>query len=269
MVYRLRLPECGVSDSVNFPAESAATRRYFDVDDRDIHLLKSESGYWLFVPTRWGGAAPDTTAPSIYVCRLDTQLEPVRSGAASIESVRPYSEAPRGSIVRIDVKHKSRESWHPELGGDSAWHTFTLRFLAFGTDGCIYSTETRDSVGFVDDASLRDTSVRVTGGGDSVGHAIVTLPAFPRTAGYVNGISLVSAFVNAEGRTDSVRLTPQMTKWFDDAAVVAARKTRLTGRIFGAGGHGIVCDIAYQFSSGERLDEEQTVSVWWVKVRAE
>jgi hypothetical protein len=181
-------------------------------------------------------------------------------------SIKPGSPH---SVVRVDVNHRSRQSWRPELGGDVAWHTFTLRFYAFGPDGRIYYTETHDSTGFVEHAILRDTSVQVTGGGDSITRAIVTLPAFPRSAGYITGASVVTIFVNATGKTDSVRQWPQRTTWFDDAALMAARETRLTGRIFGVGGHGITCEIVYEFSSGERPDEEQTVSVHWVKVHTE
>jgi hypothetical protein len=96
-VYRFRIPQCQISDKLTFHVDSAAVRRYMNVDGRDIYLLRSIGGYWLFVPSHWDSEAADTSTPCMRVCRLDERLKPVLDGAATVETVLPYWEAPRGS----------------------------------------------------------------------------------------------------------------------------------------------------------------------------
>jgi hypothetical protein len=102
-----------------------------------LTLVHSDSGgFWLFLP---GGMSPDHPR-AVRVYRLSHDLATLHSGAVWRDSVRPFSQAPEGSLLDYRLfPQLSKERY--SKSGYSLSGTFGLYFTACGSDGRLYETQ--------------------------------------------------------------------------------------------------------------------------------
>jgi TonB family protein len=265
-VFRVRLPSCDALDSVGFDAAAIATGKALGVACSELHIVKSGRDYWLFVPSTESVTIGRQKTPSLYSCHLDANLNPMRHSARIVVKTRPFAAAPPGSDVDVELV----ESYVavPSSGPDR--RAFTLRFIAFGSDGHVYCTEMCDTIVKHRD-TLREAGILpVVGGGDSVGPVTVFVLPYPRMASdaSIEGQATVSTFVNSNGTVDSVVLLRSSGNWsLDEAAKMAACKARFAGRALSSRTRPVACDLTYRFSLNPNRFSLNTSEVRVVEAR--
>ncbi len=250
--FRMRLPKCTLLAHTEFEAASVAHNRTSGIDHAGFHLVRSGSGYWLFVPTVDDPSAYQQRVLNIYSCQLDSELNPVRSTTIAALTARPFAEAPQGSKVEVTLFGYRGDPFVRTSSSSSLdQRAFILRFIAFAPDGRIYCTEMHDTLVSRQEKFRSGGRIPVVGGGDSVGPVSVYVPVYPSMirALHIEGQPVVTLFVGTNGEVDSVvKSKSSGNGGLDYAVLAAAQKARFAGRAFKKGSHPIACDLTYRFS---------------------
>jgi hypothetical protein len=117
--------------------------------DHDVHHLIQDStiwsltlvhsdsgGFWLFIP---GDVLWPYHPMMVRAYRLSHDLTPLRPTVVGRDSVRPFGQAPEGSLLAYRlIEHLPKERY--SKSGYSRSGTFGLHFTACGSDGRLYET---------------------------------------------------------------------------------------------------------------------------------
>jgi TonB family protein len=257
-VFRFHVPDCSILVRTEFEPRVAGEYRWTGVAIIGVQLVKSDTGYWAFVPYSSG----ESKTPVVYSCRLDADLHPMRRERLTELAPRPFAEAPAGS--RVDVSLLLGRTSSPN--GYRERRPYTLRFSALGTDGRIYMTELHDTIGRRSDELKAAGDVKVDGGGDSIGPVSVYVPGYPEIAlsAGIEGSAVVTTYFSSRGGVDSATVRkPSGNMLLDRAAIAAARKARLSHSVR----RPVTCDLSYTFRIEERQRRIPRTSVRVVEAR--
>jgi TonB family protein len=247
---RFDVPHIAVQDSTSFDFVEAATRVTTLHGSAEPELVRTEDGFWAYLPERVEGKQPSFR---IHACHLSRDLTPDRTGATTQAEPRPFLNAPRGSKVTVTTTHRRQNDFRPKAdSADVFRHWLTLRFLAFGPDGHLYLAETSDSLTHQLPVLLdTSSSTGFEGGGDSLFAERLALPTYPMLAqaAGIEGMSTVTSILAEDGSVDSAWVSKSSGNSATDmASLQAARASRFSGRALEASARTLRCETTYRFT---------------------
>ncbi|UCG42143.1 MAG: TonB family protein [candidate division WOR-3 bacterium] len=247
---RFDVPHVAVQDSTSFDFVEAATRVTTLHGSAEPELVRTEGGFWTYLPEKVEGEQPYFR---IHACHLSRDLTPDRTGATTYAEPRPFLDAPRGSKVTVTTTHRLQNDFRPKAdSADVFRHWLTLRFLAFGPDGYLYLAETSDSLEHRLPVLLDTSSSAVLeGGGDSLVAERLALPTYPvlARADGIEGMSIVTSILAEDGSVDSAWVSKSSgNSAIDMASLQAARASRFSGRALEASARTLRCETTYRFN---------------------
>lgn len=247
---RFDVPRIAVQNSTSFDFVEAATRVTTLHSSAEPELVRTEDGFWAYLPEKVEGGHPSFR---IHACHLSRDLTPDRTGAPVYVEPRPFLDAPRGSKVTVTASHRRPNDFRPKADtADVFRHWLTLRFLAFGPDGYLYLAETSDSLEHRLPVLLdTNSSIVFEGGGDSLFAERLALPTYPvlALAAGIEGMSIVTSILVEDGSVDSAWVSKSSgNSAMDMASLQAARASRFSGTALEASARTLRYETTYRFN---------------------